>query len=344
MHLKHGALALALALLAPAATAQAHDHGGPPLTFGIYAGGQAGTPSGLTTGPADDPAKIQAALDRLQGGRRPFLVRAFTAFADQAPGTVSGTLPANAAQYATHGRRLDLVLGYSGTVNSQAGWIRWVQDQVHAYGPSLGAIQITEEPNILQAPGEDPINRQNQAVITGVLAADEQLRRDRLRHSVDIGISVAEIGIPDADFWKAIGRLATPRFRAALDYVGTDMYPGFLNPQGSVSDGLTSLLHALREQSLPLAGLGRVPIRVTENGWPTGPGRTEAQQVAAVQDGVRTVSALRGRLGITHYEFWDLRDADTAVADPWYQFGLLRSDYTPKPAFDTYRRLVDQFG
>jgi hypothetical protein len=37
-----------------------------------------------------------------------------------------------------------------------------------------------------------------------------------------------------------------------------------------------------------------------------------------------------------------LRDADSERDDPMYQFGLMRSDYTAKPVFATYRALIDE--
>jgi len=53
---------------------------------------------------------------------------------------------------------------------------------------------------------------------------------------------------------------------------------------------------------------------------------------------------LRGKLNITTYELFCLRDADTANPDPNHQFGILRDDYSPKPAFETYRKLVAELG
>ena len=338
-----GALVVVVAVVTPA-QARA-DRGPAPLTFGVYAGSEAGTPSGLAVGPPDDPSQIQRALDKLQGDRdRPFLVRAFTAFVDQPAGTISGTLPADAAQYAVHGRKIDLVLGYASTVDSLTGWTRYVADMVHAYGRSLGAIQVTEEPNLLTPGGPNPEQRSRQAVVAGVFAADAQLRRDGLRHSVDVGMSYYASGDPEPAFWQDIGRFGGPRFRAALDYVGVDLYPGVLTT-GGVADGVVSILQTVREQSMPLAGLGRrVPIHVSENGWPTGPGRADADQAKGLEDAIRTVSATRGRFNVTHYELFDLRDADTTVPNPWYHFGILRSDYTPKPAFGLYRRLIGELG
>ena len=39
-----------------------------------------------------------------------------------------------------------------------------------------------------------------------------------------------------------------------------------------------------------------------------------------------------------------LRDGDSARPEMGYQWGLLRHDYTPKPAFETYRGLIAELG
>jgi hypothetical protein len=59
---------------------------------------------------------------------------------------------------------------------------------------------------------------------------------------------------------------------------------------------------------------------------------------------VRTVDALSQELNITHYELFGLRDADSAKDDPFHQFGIMRDDYTPKPAFSTFQRLIQELG
>ena len=55
---------------------------------------------------------------------------------------------------------------------------------------------------------------------------------------------------------------------------------------------------------------------------------------------VRTIYDLRMALGIEAYEYHNLRDSDSAKPDMTGQFGLLGDDYAPKPAFETYRRLI----
>lgn len=54
------------------------------------------------------------------------------------------------------------------------------------------------------------------------------------------------------------------------------------------------------------------------------------------------VNQLKEKLNITHYEYFGLRDAESANSG--FQFGLMKDDYTPKPAFDTYKKLIQQYG
>jgi len=65
---------------------------------------------------------------------------------------------------------------------------------------------------------------------------------------------------------------------------------------------------------------------------------------APVLPPVRRGDETRERLNIARYTMFDLRDADSSKADLMYQFGLMRDDYTPKPAFEAYRGLIDELG
>ena len=55
---------------------------------------------------------------------------------------------------------------------------------------------------------------------------------------------------------------------------------------------------------------------------------------------VETVAGLRGELGVTHWELFTLRDADTSRDGMFFQFGGVRDDYTPNAAYDVLRKLV----
>lgn len=77
------------------------------------------------------------------------------------------------------------------------------------------------------------------------------------------------------------------------------------------------------------------PIHVTETGWPTGRTRDEAKQARILQS---VAEAVREAGEVSVYEFFSLRDG---ISDGNWQngFGLLRDDYTPKPAFEAIRRV-----
>jgi hypothetical protein len=101
------------------------------------------------------------------------------------------------------------------------------------------------------------------------------------------------------------------------------------------------VLRTYREQMLPVAGIGpATPVRVCENGWPTGPARPEETQALALEAVVRTVSDLRADLNVTHWELFALRDADSSRDGLFYHFGVLRDDYSAKPAFGVLRDLI----
>jgi hypothetical protein len=100
-------------------------------------------------------------------------------------------------------------------------------------------------------------------------------------------------------------------------------------------------MSVLRDCFMPIAGLApRVPMKVEENGWPTGPGRSQATQVTALREMVRAVNRFRGNYGVTDYRWFDLRDHNTSSLNFQHHYGLLRDDYSRKPAFGVFRRLV----
>ena len=89
-----------------------------------------------------------------------------------------------------------------------------------------------------------------------------------------------------------------------------------------------------------------MPIRVTENGWPTGTNplngesRTDARQADVLAAIIDTVNATADDFHVTQYTLFGLRDADTTQSGLFHNFGILRSDYSPKPAYATFRDRV----
>jgi hypothetical protein len=104
------------------------------------------------------------------------------------------------------------------------------------------------------------------------------------------------------------------------------------------------MLNSYRAQ-LSAAGIpATVPIRVCESGWPTGPGRSEHDHAEVLRTIVSTVAGLRDELGITHWELFTLRDADSSRDDVFGQFGVLRDDYAPKAAYHMLCQLISSGG
>ena len=96
---------------------------------------------------------------------------------------------------------------------------------------------------------------------------------------------------------------------------------------------------------MPVAGFGpRVPLRIEETGWPTGPGRPNEVQRNVLRQFVTTAVKYRGTYGLTDFRWFGLRDNNSSGPDYQSYFGLLDDQYGPKPAFGEYRRLVDRFG
>ncbi|MFI0897940.1 hypothetical protein [Streptomyces sp. NPDC020983] len=320
------------------------------LLFGIYPGGVVGDDTGgLTAGPPDDPARISAALDRLQGRPgRPFLVRAYASFDDATRlGVPHPTdTPADAARYAVRGRRLDLVAQYRSRAADIDGYCVFVRELLDRYGACTATLQIAEEPNVTGNPlldGDYPAVRE--AIVRGVAAARTHARElglDDLR----IGFNTTPLFGPSAGFAAGLAAAGGPRFVAELDYVGLDFFPDVFRPVPveGMAEAVAGLLHHHRAAVLAPAGLAHLPLHITEHGWPTGPARPPARQAEVVETVVGTLAAHAESLNLSGYTHFSLRDADTARPGLFHRFGLTTDDYTPKPAFESLRALVDRHG
>jgi hypothetical protein len=62
------------------------------------------------------------------------------------------------------------------------------------------------------------------------------------------------------------------------------------------------------------------------------------EQAAVLDTVLRAVHDRRRELNVTHWELFALRDADSTRVNPFHQFGIVRDDYSPKPAFERLRR------
>jgi hypothetical protein len=323
------------------------------LTFGVFPGGTAGAVVGpQRPGKPDDRAKIIGAIDQLRGGR-PFAVHlylSFTGAADQAAreAEARGAI----AFYAAHGLDVEYVLAYRPAARrgdaDVADYVAWVRRMVDALGPlpGLRSLQVTNEVTNSTSPdasdGAYPGARD--ALIRGVVAAKAQARArglDRLQ----IGFNWFYRLDPGTEqgFWEYVRDQGGPAFVRSLDWVGVDAYPGTYFPPGGLprGDSLLNAISLLRECLMPIAAIPKtVPIHITENGWPTGAGRTVEEQAVALREMVQAVHDQRANYNVTDYRWFDLRDGDSSDPDFQQGYGLTYDDYRPKPAFGVYRTLL----
>ncbi|MFJ1751808.1 hypothetical protein [Kitasatospora sp. NPDC088134] len=324
---------------------EVYDGGRHAFRFGIYPGALLGDETGIVHPVRpDDPAALAAALDELQGAEPEFLVRIYRSFARTV--TPPGQTPEHWADLLDRpGRKLDLVLQFREPTGDPAGWAAYVRGQIRELGPRLGSVQICEEPNADLPVLDGSIPGVRAALIEGVLAAKAEIRA--LGLTADVGFNAVPTLDPAADFWPALGELAPPEFRTALDYVGLDFFPDVFRPvpPGQLATAVAWALHRFRHTDLPAAGLpATLPVRICENGWPTGPGRPEPEQARALTTVIREVAYQAVELNIDGYSLFALRDADSSGPGPFHHFGLLHDDHTPKPAFAAYRDLIAELG
>ncbi|MTE16599.1 hypothetical protein [Nocardia aurantiaca] len=309
------------------------------LRFGIYAGGLAGDQFGnVTPGPPERADRIAAALDVLHGAH-PFVVRGYVLYSDARGGFQEA--PPQPWQYTAPHRMLDLVVCFHEPGDDLTGWLEFLRKQIREHGPVLASLQIAEEPNHAGPGGNGGYPQVRRAIIEGARAARAEV--DRLGLAVRIGCNSTPIFDPAQEFWSDLGRRGGREFAEALDYVGLDFFPDVFRPISAegLEAAITAVLTGFRRESLAAAGIpDATPIHITENGWATGPHRSYERQAEVLETVVGTVAGLAGELNITAYEHFALRDSYSDQGDMNLEFGLLRSDYTPKPAFDRYRALI----
>ena len=353
------ATAALLAAAAPAAAQQGPCPGdfpdsAPPaqpggkLRVGIYPGGPAGqlgpVPSSFVP---EDQAKIFAALERLRPPGGPFAVHVYRAYM---------TPESEAREEREHRRLVDLYTsrGYAVEIviryrrdNDPGGFAEFVRGVVRRFGanPLVKGFQVTNEVNFTASPdsSDGAYAGSRDALIQGVIAAKDEARSLGYSH-VQIGFNWVYRTDPgnERSFWEYLGSAGGERFVKSLDWVGLDAYPGtFFPPRTEPSTTYDFMVHALstlRKCSMPMAGIpDSVPIHVEENGYPTGPDRSYEDQRVAAERMLDALGDYARVYNVTDYFWFSMRDADSSSPNFQQQYGVMRDDYTPKPAFDVLR-------
>jgi hypothetical protein len=330
---------------------------GAPLVFGIYPGGPAGTLGPAEAPRPEDPAKRLAALEALRPAGIPLVLHLYAGFGGPTSSAVQ-QVGAQITQYTAAGFGVELVLCYrpgdGGSPSAVTGFVKYVRDTVRGFAgnPRFVSLQVTNEANLTGAPNASDgyYAGAADALAQGVIAAHDEIRRDGASQ-IRVGFNWAyATGANATSFWSGLAARGGSALAAALDWVGLDVYPGTWGPpmSGGLAAGTTSettaALGALRNHMSAIGVAGSVPIHVSENGYPTGPGRTDAMQVTAVRAAVTAVEQARVVDNVSDYRLFDLRDGYTGGGSFETQYGLMTDDYTPKPAFAEYRQLIATLG
>ena len=353
--------ALVITAAGASAAAAAPHHGfraAPRLVFGIYPGGAAGTvgPSGPVA--PENPALRLAALQRLRAPRRPFVLHLYASYTGASGWSAAQQVGQEIRDYGAAGFETELVAAYrpadGGSSADVAGFAQFVRQTIDALGHVRGfvSLQVTNEANQGGSPNTSDgyYAGARDALISGVIAAKDEIRSDRAGQ-LKVGFNCAyATDTSERAFWRYLGHHGGRRFVSDLDWVGLDAYPGTWGPAlgghglaTATTSFIVGVLRALRVLYLPLAGIPhRVPLQVSETGYPTGPDRTDAMQVTVMRAAVHAVYQARAADNITGLRWFDLRDADSSSSDLETQYGLMRDDYSPKPAFGAYRSLVQR--
>ncbi|NOU96871.1 hypothetical protein GC093_27145 [Paenibacillus sp. LMG 31456] len=319
------------------------------LTFGIYPLSVAGTPTGLAVGPQDNYEKIQLALEDLRGGTRMLLPRNYIIYTGRESDSKMLSL---ADRYLDAGLLGDLTVGCLQEPDLElAGWLDFIHEVINKYGSQLASLQITNEPNLVFMEGSKPYVLR--ALVEGVIAAKKETRNRNLPIKIGFG-SVPDGPMTVPHFWENLAELGGEKLIESLDFVGHNFYVDVFEEPFDLEEIPASVertLRNLRERDLITGGVpASIPIRVTENGWPTGKNpfinieRSYGHQAKVLETVIRTIYKLRMELNITHYELFGLRDADSSKDDLFHQFGIVQDDYSPKPAYYTYKKLIQELG
>lgn len=324
------------------------------LTFGIYPLSAAGTPFGLAVGPEDNYEKIKFALRDLGGESKKLFPRNYLIYTKE----WESKMLSNADYYRDVGLLGDLVIGCGDWTHHKEleieldNWFGFIRKVIERYGSYLGSIQITNEPNLLFMEGSKPYMME--ALVEGVITAKKETHERNLPIKIGFG-SVPEGPAAVPHFWENLAKAGGETFINSVDFVGHNFYVDVFEDKPldlkEIPASVENILRNLREKNLIIAGIPTsIPIRVTENGWPTGKSpvvnieRTYEHQTEVLETVIRTIYNLRNELNISHYELFGLRDADSSKEDLFHQYGIMNDDYSPKLAYDTFKSLIQEMG
>ncbi|MCW2989903.1 MAG: put [Solirubrobacterales bacterium] len=329
---------------------------GPPLRFGIDSELAGNVGGGQGSAKPLDWAKDAAALKRLTPPGKQMVLRVnrlFWADGDQGIARFRAIVDRHAAA----GFDSELQVRYHPAAGDEGDIAKW-QDYVRKVVRLLGAdrhvvsLTITNEVNlaISQNTSDGAYAGATEALIKGIVAA--RAEADRIgRTDLRMGFTYAYRWNPESDaaFWTALAA-GGDAFRKALGFVGLDVYPGtfyppVISPLSTPGQEVVKAIATLRRCFMAKAQLPEsVPIWLTENGFQSGASGDDAGQATALRDMIGSTASVSGTYNVTDYRWFNLRDNVTGDPGLFNTAGLLRDDYSEKPALAAYRDEVAKLG
>jgi hypothetical protein len=317
------------------------------LRFGVTAAGLVFTHEPAV---AEDASRTLDLLRELQGESR-LVVRLNRLYWSGGHATIAA-LQSDCSLYAEEGFDVSLQLRYGGPhdhlpaggPDAFAAWVRRVVRAVAQNDRVIG-VEITNEPNLEVAPdnSDGAFERVGEALVAAAIAASEEARAHPGSRA-EVGFNWFHHTGREAEeaFWSRLNDLGGDGFAFSLDWMGLNVYPGTYDfsdiEPGQEGAELERALSDLRERYLPMIGVPlTTPIRVTELGWPNGPGRSEQEQTDKLTAMIAAIQGARERCNVTHAYWFNLRDSDSSRPKNESHYGLVTSDYTKKAAFEVFK-------
>jgi hypothetical protein len=320
------------------------------LRFGVTAAGLVFTHEPAV---AEDVSRTLDLLRELRGPGR-LVVRLNRLYWSGGEATIAA-LTSDCSRYTEEGFDISLQLRYGGPHDhlpqggpeAFAAWTRRVVRSIAQSDRRIG-VEITNEPNLEIAPdnSDGAFERVSEALVTATIAASQEARA-HTGAGAEIGFNWFHHTGSDAEkaFWDGLRDLGGERFASSLDWVGLNVYPGTYDfsdiEPGQEGAEMERALANMRDRYLPTIGVpSSVPIRVTEFGWPNGPGRSEQEQADKVAAMITAIQAARERWNVSDAYWFNLRDSDSSRPKKESHYGLVASDYSKKAAFEVFKALV----
>lgn len=325
------------------------------LRFGLYPWGAVGCVEQCAPSVPENADKSMAMVKQLKGSRS-LVVHLYGDYNGVSDASADRLL-SEASWWSSNGLKISAVLRYRpADAGKAAGYPAWIRTQTRRLAALTGttSVQIANEPN---NPAPDAGDGSYPGVVNAIAAGVPAARAEVVaagRPDILIGFNWAAGESPTTTepMWAGLKQAGGSAFTQAVGFVGVNVYPGTWTAPittgtltaAHIESTMRSTLDAARNKHMVAAGVSGAGLVITETGYPTTAARTASMQDLVLRTVVGVAEATKSIFGVTGVYWFSLRDGNTASGQLENGYGLLRDDYTPKPAFSTLQGLVASIG